>query len=1195
MMKNQKQKRNRGLILTSEGWQKLQNAKLALEFQENYGAKCTLEELSERVGITPVTFRKVLTRETGVDKQTLVRLFMAFNLELEKSDYTKPGSDVGMVTSFKIPKCVDWGEAVDATVFYGRTTELAQLKQWVVEEQCRVVTILGMGGIGKTSLTVKFAQQIQNWFDYVIWRSLYNAPPLFNLLGHLIQFLCDEQILETNLPNSVEGRISHLIECLRQNRCLIILDNAETILQSGKIAGTYREGYEEYGQLIKRIGEISHNSCLVLTSREKPKDVALLEGKTLPVRTLRLNGLEVADGQKIFEVKGFSASDSELSTVIERYAGNALALKIIATTIQDVFDGNISEFLNQDAAVFGDIGEILDQQFLRLSDLEKDIMYWLAINREPVSLSELQEDIVSPIPRHKLVEALESLARRSLIEKASQSPSGKSTSLFTLQPVVMEFLTHRLIEQVCEEIVTQKIDLFRCHALMKATAKDYVREVQIRLILKPVINELIATFRNRQAVENHLTKILARLRETSQREQSYTAGNILNLLCHLETDLSGYDFSNLTVWQTDLRNVNLHNANFAHTHIAKCVFVETLGGIHSVAFSPDGKHLATGDTSGEIRLYQVADGKQLLTCKGHTGFIWPIAFSPDGHVLASGSDDSTVKMWDIRTGQCLATLQGHSGGIWSVAFSPDGHLLATGSEDQTLKLWNTKSGKCLKTLRGHNNRVTSVAFCPQSTLLVSGSDDQTVKFWDTSTHQCLKTLQTDNSGSRTVAFSPDGKTLAIGCYHRTVKIWDVSRGQCLQTLRGHDDCVNSVVFSFDGQRLASGSDDQTVKLWDISTGGCLTTLQGHSSRVTSVAFIPKGTMLVSGSEDQTVKLWDTSTSQCIKTLQGYCSGIWSIAFSPNGLVLASGGNDQKVKLWDVRTGQCLKVLLGHSNRVTSVSFSPDGHMLASGSEDQTVKLWHSSTGLCSKTLRGHNNRVTSVAFSPDGHMLASACQDQTVRLWDVKTGQCFNILQGHTHWIWVIAFSPDGDMLASGCHDKKIRLWDVKTGQCLNILQGHTDWIWSLTFSPNGRTLASGSTDQTVQLWDVSTGQHLKTLQGHTGSVYSVAFLDGHTLASGSGDQTVKLWDVNISNCVRTLSGHSQLIWSVAFSPDSQTLVSGSQDDTIKIWDVKRGECLTTLKNSRLYEGLNITGVTGLTEAQKIALKDLGAVEYKEN
>ncbi len=545
-MKLAKQKRKRGLILTPEGLQKLQSARLTAELNENYGNRYTFEDLSERIGINTATISKVLSREDGVDKRTIELFFQAFDIKLDKDCYTNSDQSQRQ----------DWGEAANVSVFYGRTEETAALEKLLLDDRCKLVAVLGMGGIGKSTLVIKLTERIKDNFEYIIWRSLREAPPIKNILASLIQFLSDEQETEASLPESVGERISRLIDYLRQHRCLLILDNTESILQSGGRAGFYREGYEGYGDLLKRVGEVTHQSCLLLTSREKPKEVASLEGETLCVRSFLLGGLQAVDGQEILKIKGVSASESESSKLVERYAGNALALKVVATTIQDVFCGDISKFLQQETTVFGDIHELLEQQFSRLSNLEKDAMYWLAINREPVSLSEIREDIVSQIPPQKVLESLESLVRRSLIEK--------SEGLFTLQPVVMEYVTQRLIAQVCQEIATQNIDLFRCHALMKATAKDYVRDIQIRVIVQPVIDGLLGVFRSKKNLENQLTKILANLQETSPLEQSYTAGNVLNLLCHLGTDLSGYDFSSLSIWQADLRNVNLHNTNFSH-------------------------------------------------------------------------------------------------------------------------------------------------------------------------------------------------------------------------------------------------------------------------------------------------------------------------------------------------------------------------------------------------------------------------------------------------------------------------------------------------------------------------------------------------------------------------------------------------------------------------------------------------------
>ena len=350
----------------------------------------------------------------------------------------------------------DWGEAVDVSVFYGRTEELATLERWIVKDRCRLVALLGMGGMGKTVLSVRLAEQIQDKFDYVIWRSLEQAPPIEQTLASLIQFVSNEQ--EMDLPETVAGRISRLIDYLRSSRCLLVLDNAEAILQSGetlqectlppKSAGHYCKGYEGYGELLRRVGETLHQSCLVLTSREKPKELIALEGDTLPVRSLQLDGLKPVEAQEILKAKGCNCSESEGIALFEYYAGNPQVLKIVATTIQALFDGDISKFLKQGPIVFGDICDLLDQQFDRLSQLEKKVMYWLAINHNSVALPDLRGNIVSPVSQPELLEALESLTRRCLIDKAAPTLLEKNSASVIQNPMLLEYVTKRLIDQV---------------------------------------------------------------------------------------------------------------------------------------------------------------------------------------------------------------------------------------------------------------------------------------------------------------------------------------------------------------------------------------------------------------------------------------------------------------------------------------------------------------------------------------------------------------------------------------------------------------------------------------------------------------------------------------------------------------------------------------------------------------------------
>ncbi|MGG6267827.1 NB-ARC domain-containing protein [Leptolyngbya sp. AN03gr2] len=1072
---------------------------------------------------------------------------------------------------------IDWGEAVDVSGFCGRSQELETLDRALTEEQCRFVTILGMGGIGKTVLSVKLAQQVQGKFEAVIWRSLQDAPPLDVILSDWIPFLSRQQ--ETELPDTVDGKLARLMHYLRSSRCLLILDNVESILEIGDRAGHYPIGYESYGELFRRIGETVHQSCLVLTSREKPKEVAALEGQF--VRSIRLEGLDTTEAGEFLKPKQLEANSKTFQRFINLYGGNPLALKIAASTIQDLFDSDVSEFLTQGTAVFGGISDLLDEQFDRLSDLEQQIMYWIAIDRDGASLSELAEDLVPAIPKRQLIEALASLARRPIVEKRG--------SKFTQQPVVMEYVIDRFIDRIYQEFCSESFQLLMSHALIKATVEDHIRDRQIRMIMQPLVDRLTAPTHCHTDLEDKLKNVLVKLRQHYGCAPGYAAGNILNLLCCLKTELTNYDFSGLAVWQAQLQGVSLHQVNFANADLKKSVFSETLGNVWSVAFSPDGATLAASDTAGTIHLWNVLDGQKILTCDGHQHWVCEIAFSSDGNLIVSASGDNTVKIWSAKTGGCLRTLTEHQDWVISIAVSPTAPILASSSADRTIRLWDLHTGKLLKVLEGHQHWICKIAFSPDGRTIASGSDDRTIKLWDVQSGDCLKTIEGHTNTVRGVAFSPDGTMLASGSEDATIKLWEIETSNCIRTLAGHLDQVRCVNFSPDGTLLLSGSFDETIKLWDLASGKCLKTLQQHRGVVRSTVFSPTGNMIASGSADQSVRLWHTQTGECCKTLQGYTNFVLSVEFSFDNQYLASTSTDQTVNLWDSKTGACVSSFYGHENWVWTVAFSPDDQLLASGSFDHTIRVWDRSTNQCLKVLRGHTNWVWSVAFSPNGTTLASGSFDQTIRLWNPNTGECLHILAAQSR-IWSIAYSPDGEFLASGEENHLIHLWNPHTGQCLQTLEGHTNRVMSIAFSADGKRLVSGSEDGTVRIWDLKSGQCESVFQSGD-RIMSVAFSeDSHYIASGGVDQTVRVWNLKSGDC-QILRGHLDRIWSVKFDRDSSILASGSEDQTVRLWNVETGECVKVLQKPQPYDGMNITNVSGITNAQKTTLKALGAID----
>src|SRR3989440_7317257 len=248
---------------------------------------------------------------------------------------------------------VDWGEALDVPSFYGRQGELATLAGWVVQERCRVVSVLGLGGIGKSALVVSLMHQVAAHFEVVLWRSLRDAPSCEALLEECLQVLAPQPL--PDLPDSLEGRLHLLMEQLRARRALLVLDNLEMLLEEGEGMGHMRAGYEGYARLLRRVAQTAHQSCLLLTSREEPSDLVPLEGSRTPVRALRLSGLEREAGEQLLEERELVGTASGREQLIERYGGDPLALKIVAQTCVELFGGEIAPFLEQGEVVFGSV------------------------------------------------------------------------------------------------------------------------------------------------------------------------------------------------------------------------------------------------------------------------------------------------------------------------------------------------------------------------------------------------------------------------------------------------------------------------------------------------------------------------------------------------------------------------------------------------------------------------------------------------------------------------------------------------------------------------------------------------------------------------------------------------------------------------------------------------------------------------
>jgi WD40 repeat protein len=1108
----------------------------------------------------------------------------------------------------------DWDGAPTISLLYGREAVAEMLRSWILEDFCRVVLITGMGGMGKTNLATclgrggnrtpgtspTLATGIEGHFEAVLWRSLLNAPPPEELFADIIGVLADPS---RPLPVSATERLEEVVRWLQQRRCLVILDNIETVLRPGDPNMNYREGFELYGTFLQKVGETMHQSCLLLTSREKPATIATLEGDQNPVRSLPLEGLRSEFSRDIFSrVSTFSGTDRDWERIALLYAGNPLALDLAARHINDVYQGDIAAFLESGQPLIRDLRGLLAWHIHRLSDAELEIVDWLAIDREPVSIANLQADVLTRTSRENVESTLQLLQRRYPIEHTRRN-------LFTLQPVLIEDATKRIVDRTIQSLhaaiaqavrsypdggpsndMLAAIRLLNSHALVKSTSKLHIRETQQLLFLQEIADDLAGQWSAAELREafDHMLDVW---RADSGSRQGYAAGNVINLMAQLGLRFDFLDVSRLPVWQACLDAVSLRSADFSFAEFRQTAFRHALGTVFSIAYTPDGSLIAAGDDSGAVRLFESATGQYRRSITGHADTISSIAFDADGRIMATGCYDNTVFVWDVASGRRTHELLGHGGWVYSVTMTPDGRLLASASEDGTVRLWDLHTGSWRRLPTGDATFMATVAFSPDGKLLAAGGGGGTVFLYSMEDPDHPAELRRHRGGVRSIAFARQGDLMATGGEDGHVNLWHPDSGEHLATLQGHSSNVMSVSFTAAGDLLASASVDHTIRLWSTGRRECVAQLQGSASRVWAVACSPTARTLAAASEEGVIRVWDVDRHIRLTSLHGFSNKTWGLAFSGARFRLLAANEDGVVRLWDVRDARLVRELRGHETRLWAVAASADGRWAASASDDGTVRLWDLDSGQCAHVVYGHNGWIRAVAFDSESRRLASVAEDGSLIISNVTTGARIALVDSRITRLFATTFCGR-DFIAVAGSDPVIRLFSAVDGRHVGDLRGHSGWINAL-FVADRNTLVSCSSDKTMKQWDLSTWECMATYDVTQKVETGASWPEGRALLSGSEDGVLRYWNVATGQCDAEVKAHQGPVWGMSVDVNDATVATTGDDGVIRLWhlpDLLPFAGTNALRAPRPYEGMNISKARGLSADQQEAIMALGAI-----
>jgi WD40 repeat protein len=565
------------------------------------------------------------------------------------------------------------------------------------------------------------------------------------------------------------------------------------------------------------------------------------------------------------------------------------------------------------------------------------------------------------------------------------------------------------------------------------------------------------------------------------------------------------------------------------------------GPVHTVAWSPDGRMLASGSSDTTVHIWMASTLHTTLTYRSHSKPVNTIAWSHDGAQIASGSSDGNIHVWTTGSGTTIFPDRKAFGSIDTMAWSPDSQKCAFGYDDIVLLL-DANSGDINLVYTLHTAPIGAIAWSPDGTWVTSGDKQGRVNTWNVNTRE-TRLVANVKYAVRSLAWSPHGTSIAIGDGNGTITLQDATSG-VKRPLGQRPAGILAIVWSPDSTKLASIDENNIVQIWDAQTGKSLGQYNGYVGP--ALAWSPNGAHIATCNTDNIVQIWDATNGNVTQTYKGHTHPIQEIAWSPDGVYIASGSDGQGVHIWDAMTGKPIRICAGPFQQIWALSWLYNGSLIAAGCDDNHIRTWDPLTGKVALTY-GDFGAVHALTWSPRGGFLAVG-DDKLLRIRDMKNEEVTTAYRDHARAIRAISWSSDARHIAEGGDNQVVRIWDAQTDGNPYTYE-HSSAVNTVAWSPIGDRLVSGSADRSVLVWDMASNNVITTYTGHSASVNAVAWSpNGKHIASASDDGSIHIWDAATGTRIYSYKGHSGGVLAVAWSPDGMDVASGGKDATVQVW-----------------------------------------------